>query len=55
MSSYERWFQTQNQELKKEIGTDLKQYWKKPLTLEQLKELDKRFINSPEGNNERSD
>lgn len=55
MNKFETWLFTQDQSFINEIGPYLKSYWSKPLTLEQLKELDNKFIhnNRPEGTNDR--
>jgi hypothetical protein len=47
----QEWLKTQSQDFKQHIGYDLKKYQKQKITLEQLKDLDNRFIhnNSPEG------
>lgn len=51
MSRYKEWLQEQSDSFNKEVGTSLKLYIKQSLTLEELAELDERFINNPEGEN----
>ncbi len=44
MNNYNKWLTLQSDNFKNEVGKDLKKYWKQPITLQQLQELDNQHI-----------
>ena len=50
----DKWLAEQDGAFRHEVGTDARRYMSTSCSLKELEELDDRFINSPEGNDERS-